>query len=293
MTIEVERLATLDDFVAVEAVQRRLFGDSPGAAFLGVPTLRTIAECGGLLLGVRANRVTRDLIAASVDLYATYDRFPALFSHFFAVAAEERGRGVGVALRLAQRQHALAAGVEVVRAWVDPLCSRDGHIWWNRLGAIGTAYERNVYGDLPDLVHHGLATDRVAVEWWLRSPRTMALIDGENRAAHFRAPLHQMVVATRTTVGASGHRVLAALDLGNEADNLLLEIPAEIGRLRGTDESEARRWRLQTREAFERLLTTGYLLSGLVHEGGRSFQLLERQDRSTILGREAARRAGE
>ena len=34
MTIEVERLATLDDFVAVEGVQRRLFGGSPGAAFL-------------------------------------------------------------------------------------------------------------------------------------------------------------------------------------------------------------------------------------------------------------------
>jgi hypothetical protein len=36
---------------------------------------------------------------------------------------------------------------------------------------------------------------------------------------------------------------------------------------------------------FERLLGTGYLLVGLVHEGGRSFQLLVREDRAGALGR--------
>jgi hypothetical protein len=34
----------------------------------------------------------------------------------------------------------------------------------------------------------------------------------------------------------------------------------------------------------ERLLGTGYLLVGLVHEGGRSFQLLAREDRAGALG---------
>lgn len=286
MTIEVSSLATLDDLVACERFQRQLLGEPPGGALLGVPALRAIVDCGGLVLGVRANRVTPDLVAAAVDLPGTYERFPALFSLSFAVAETARGQGVGRALRLAERRAALALGVDVVRSWLDPLRSCEAHALWNRLGAIGTGYERNALGDLADRLHRGLATDRVTVEWWLRSPRTLALVEGGRPAAHLRAPLHEMAVVTRTTVDASGHRILAGVELRDGAEHVLFEIPSDIDRLRRENPTEARRWRLETREAFERLVGNGYLFVGLLHEGGRSFHVLEKAGRSTVLGRD-------
>jgi predicted GNAT superfamily acetyltransferase len=92
-------------------------------------------------------------------------------------------------------------------------------------------------------------------------------------------------VATRTTCGRSGQRTLVDVHADVDAANVLVEIPVDIELLRDEDPAEARRWRLGTREVFERLLMTGYLLVGLVHEGGRSFQLLEKADRSGALGR--------
>ncbi len=282
---QIEALQSLEDLVACERLQRRVLGERAGAATVGVPTLRAISEAGGLLLGARADRVTRELSAAAVSLRTEVEGFQALFSLCFAVAEEARGQGIGVALRLAERRAALNAGIEVIRAWVDPLAGRESHIAWNRIGAIGTGYERDVFGDLGDRIHCGIATDRVRAEWWLRSPRTIALIDEGRSAAHLRVGLHEMVVATRTTPGPGGQRTLVDVRTGASAANVLIEIPADIHRLRDADPTEVRRWRLGTREAFERLLAAGYLLVGLVHEGGRCFQLLEKAERSSVLGR--------
>ncbi len=285
MTIAVEPLRSLEDFSACERLQRRLLGEGAGAGILGVPALRSISDSGGLLLKVRQDGVTRELAGAVVDLAGMWDGFPALFCHLFCVSVDERGRGVGLALRQAERRDALADGVEVVREWVDPLRSRESHLLLNRLGAVGTVYARNVYGELSDRLHRGMATDRVCVEWWLRSPRTTALLDEGRPSSYLRAGLHEMVVATRTTAGPSGQRALSDVRADVDATNVLVEIPVDVELLRDEDPAEARRWRLGTREVFERLLASGYLLVGLVHEGGRSFQLLEKTDRSGALGR--------
>jgi predicted GNAT superfamily acetyltransferase len=285
MTIVVEPLRTLDDLAACERLQRRHLGDHGSASILPTPALRAVAESGGLLLGARSESGARDLVGTIVDLSTTWEGFPALFSHLFCVARDARQRGVGSALRAAERRLALNAGVEVIRAWLDPLRSQEAHILWNRAGAIGTTYERNVLGELVDQANRGLATDRVRVEWWLRSPRTLALIEEGRPARHARVGFHEMVVATRTTASPSGWRVLIDATRESDAPHVLVEIPVDLDVLRDEDPTEARRWRVGTREVFERLLTSGYLLVGLLHEAGRSFQLLEKVDRAAALGR--------
>jgi predicted GNAT superfamily acetyltransferase len=283
MTIAVETLRTLDDLAACERLQHRLFGDHATASVLSVPALRAVAESGGLLLGVRSGAATRELAGAVVDLLATWEGFGALFSHVFGVSPEARNRGVGFSLRAAERRIAQEAGIDIIRAWVDPLRSLESHLLWNKIGAIGTTYERNVFGELSDSVNRGLATDRVHVEWWLRSPRTLARLDEGRPASHVRVRLHEMVVATRTKAASSGRRVLVDVKLEPGAAKVLVEIPVDVDLLRDEDPAEARRWRVGTRELFEQLLGTGYLLVGLVHEGGRSFQLLEKVDRGAAL----------
>ncbi|MEI6171922.1 MAG: hypothetical protein WCQ45_05555 [bacterium] len=284
MTIAVEPLRTLDDLAACERRQRRLFGDHASASVLSVPVLRAVAESGGLLLGVRSGAATRELVGAVVDLSATWEGFGALFSHIFGVSPEARNRGVGSSLRAAEHRLAQEAGIDIIRAWVDPLRSHESYLLWNKIGAIGTTYERNVFGELSDSANRGLATDRVHVEWWLRSPRTLALLDEGRAASHARVRFHEMAVATRTKAASSGRRVLVDVKLEPGAAKVLVEIPVDVDLLRDEDPAEARRWRVGTRELFEQLLGTGYLLVGLVHEGGRSFQLLEKVDRGAALG---------
>ncbi len=284
MTIDIEPLRSLESLEACQELQRRILGDPAGGSVLGVPLLRAAEETGGLVLGARREGLARELEGIAVDLATTFDGFAAWFSLAFLVAPDARGRGVGMALRRAERSHAMARGVEVIRAWVDPLRSVDGHLLWNRLGAIGTRYERNVLGELNDRANRGMATDRVFAEWWVRSPRSTALVDSGVPASHLRTELHEMDVLTRTTVGASGLRILTDARTDVRATSALVEIPADVDRLREEAPSEAKRWRVGTREVFERLLGTGYLLAGLVHEGGRSFQWLTKTDRSDALG---------
>jgi predicted GNAT superfamily acetyltransferase len=284
MTVAVESLRTLDDLAACERLQRRLFGDHASASVLSVPALRAVAESGGLLLGARVGAATRELAGAVVDLSTTWEGFGALFSHVFGVSPEARNRGVGSSLRVAERRIAQETGIDVIRAWVDPLRSHESHLLWNKMGAIGTTYERNVFGELSDSANRGLATDRVHVEWWLRSPRTLALLEKGQPASHTRVRLHEMVVATRTKVTSTGRRVLVDAKLEPGSANVLVEIPVDVDLLRDEDPAEARRWRVGTRLLFEQLLGTGYLLVGLVHEGGRSFQLFENVDRGAALG---------
>src|SRR5262249_50689809 len=79
------------------------------------------------------------------------------------------GGGVGLALKLAQRAWALGAGAGRMRWTFDPLLRRNA--WFNiaRLGAVGTEYWVDFYGEVADGVNDP-ETDRLAVAWDLRAP---------------------------------------------------------------------------------------------------------------------------
>ncbi|MDD5219529.1 MAG: hypothetical protein PHV11_03035 [Candidatus Bipolaricaulis sp.] len=286
MSIEVDRLSNVDGWEACERLGLELLGGRPSPSLCRVQILRAIHDSGGLVLGAwDTSGVERVLVGALADLAGTFRGFPSFFSLFAAVLPRRRNAGIGLALRSIERAEALAVGVEVIRGWVDPLRSDESHVSLNRLGAVGVGYARNVFGELNDRPNVGLATDRVAIEWWIRSPRTEAALDRGRLMPHARLGLHQMAVITKTSPGPAGERTLVEV-LGSVTGSLLLvEVPEYLDLLREAAPDEARRWRVATREAFERLFAEGYLLVGLVHEAGRSFQLFERADAGTVLGR--------
>jgi predicted GNAT superfamily acetyltransferase len=135
------------------------------------------------------------------------------------------------------------------------------------------------------LAMHGLASDRLIVEWWLDSPRVSEVINRRRLPHHFHLGLDKMEVVTKTRLVKNGIRRLASYEETPKGKVVLVEIPADLDRLCDEDLDLARDWRLKTRNLFERLLTNGYTITGFVHEAGRSFHLLERADRKTILER--------
>jgi predicted GNAT superfamily acetyltransferase len=286
MTIDLRAVSATDDLIAVEQLQRSLLGEHSARSICGLPVLRSVVESGGLVIAAwDTDDPDPGPAGALVDLSGSHDGFSALFSLFVAVRASSRNRGIGFDLRVRERLLALERGVEVVRWWIDPLRGEEAHVALNKLGGVGVVYQRNVLGELSDHVNAGLATDRCVVEWWIGSPRSEAVIVEGRLPAHYRLGFDQMTVVTKTTLTPSGQRTLVDFDRAPTSPYVLAEIPVHLDSLREADPAEARRWRLATRELFENLFSSGYLLVGLVHEAGRSFQLLEDAPRGDVLGR--------
>jgi len=285
MSIAVDRIESLDDLLLCERLQEQLLGPR-SRSILTVPILAGIRRSGGLLLGAwETEGSRRTLQGALVDLAAEADRFPARFTAFLGVAPGSRNRGTAQALRGAERSACHTEGVELVFWWGDPLRSPPAHIAFNRLGAIAPAHVRNALGPLRDRENAGLATDRLRIEWWVNSPRVTAILDGGKPPPHFDVGLDRMHVLTKTRALSSGLRALSDVGSSPSGRFVLVEIPADLDRLRAEDEEAARSWRLLTRRGFELLFSDGYTIVGFVHEGGRSFHLFERADRGTVLGR--------
>ena len=73
---------------------------------------------------------------------------PHLHSHMLATMPALQSRGVGYALKLGQRAAALDAGFGEVRWTYDPLLARNA--WFNlmKLGATGTGFLPEFYGEI-------------------------------------------------------------------------------------------------------------------------------------------------
>jgi predicted GNAT superfamily acetyltransferase len=118
-------------------------------------------DAGGVALGAFAGG---ELIGFS---FALHSADGSLFSCGLAVRPEHRSRGVGRGLKVAQRQAALAQGVEVIRWTADPLNGAGLRLYLSRLGARLVAYRPELY----ELVRRGSGPpqDDVTIEWRLTS----------------------------------------------------------------------------------------------------------------------------
>ena len=102
-----------------------------------------------------------------------------LHSHMLAVLPEYRNAGLGRRLKLAQRDDALARGIDLMEWTFDPLEIKNAHLNIARLGAIARRYKRDFYGPSTSPLQGGLPTDRLYAEWWLRSARVRRILGEE------------------------------------------------------------------------------------------------------------------
>jgi predicted GNAT superfamily acetyltransferase len=127
--------------------------------------VQTAAGCGGLALGAFAGE---RLIGFSFALPAAGGE---LFSCGLAVDPAWRGRGVGRALKLAQRERALAHGCTRIRWTADPLSAPALGLYLSGLGARLVAYEPELYAAVRPAP---VAPDDVVIDWPLASAAAMS-----------------------------------------------------------------------------------------------------------------------
>ncbi len=286
MTMITERLQDPHAFSTCEAIQQ----DISGIVLISSSIMVDIERCGGLIIGARENEAKGSTLSgALIDLVGESQGCRSWFTIFHGVRKELQNQGIGHHLRLRERMEGKRQGIALVTWAIDPLESRPPHLAFNKLAAIAVSYKRNLYGEASSPDHgpatRSLASDRLIVEWWLDSPRVNGVVNRRKLPHHFHLGLDKMEVITKTRLVKNGIRRLASYEGTPKGKVILVEIPADLDQLYDEDHDLTRDWRLKTRDLFEQLLTNGYTMTGFVHEAGRSFHLLERADRKTILER--------
>jgi predicted GNAT superfamily acetyltransferase len=174
-SITIRRFATADEMQVCVGLQQAVWGFSdveivPHRMF--VVALRAGGHVLGAFDGARA-------IGFLLGFTAQRDGEMYIHSHMAAVLPEYQNQGVGKRLKLAQKEHALARGVKLIEWTFDPLQTRNAHFNIARLGGIVREYLPNVYGCTSSPLHHGLPTDRLVAQWWIREPRVEQIIAGD------------------------------------------------------------------------------------------------------------------
>ena len=127
-------------------------------------------KIGGQVFGA-FDEAKGQIVAFAMGLPGYRDGRSYLHSHMLAVLPEYRNTGVGRRLKMAQRDDALARGIELMEWTFDPLEIKNAHLNIARLGAICRRYAPDFYGPSSSPLQGGLPTDRLYAEWWLRSER--------------------------------------------------------------------------------------------------------------------------
>lgn len=179
-----------------------------------------------------------------------------LHSHMLAVLPGWRSRGVGYALKLAQRAVALDAGVHVVRWTFDPLLSRNAYFNIAKLGATCDRFRRDFYGEMTDLLNRGERSDRLMVRWDL----DRAVTGPPRMGGHEVLGREGLEEAPRPT------RVEPTTD-----GPALVRIPREYTVLRERDPELAATWREASAEAFEACFGAGLTVTGFTSDSAYVF----------------------
>ena len=285
-------LKTIDDCRQAEALQRAVWrlddlDVTPSHVLL------TFAKNGGIVLGAfAASGEGERMVGCVFGFLGTREgryapEAPAQVklkhcSHQLGVLPDWQSRGVGYALKLAQREAARGQALRLITWTYDPLESRNANLNIAKLGAVCNTYLPNLYDELRDELNRGLPTDRFQVDWWIASQRV------ETRLSRRRPPLTRALYQEAETgilnEASFDERGLqappdAVRPLGDH--RALVEFPALFQDVKRLDVQLALAWREQTRAIFQQAFAAGFTVTDMLYERSvapRAFYVLTRTE---------------
>jgi len=244
---------------AMEDLQELVWGGDYRAV---VPAhmLYIVATSGGIVLGAY---VDGQLAGFVLGLLAQRDGRLYHASHMLGIHPDHQGGGIGAALKWQQRERALAQGLDLMTWTFDPLEARNAHFNLHKLGVISRTYLENVYGDMADRLNQGLPSDRLYVEWSLRS--TFKTQAGRARRVPGRARQEPAPTAERMVSVLRNDAGMPVLQLDPAPGApLSIEVPDAIQRIKQEHPQLALRWRLALREALTWAFDHDYVVRDFV-----------------------------
>jgi predicted GNAT superfamily acetyltransferase len=253
--IEVRRLESLEEYRQCEALQAQVWGPDD---VVSVPALVMITAGlnGGFTLGAFAGGRLVGFVLASPGL--TESGRVKMGSILMAVDPACQNSGIGYELKLAQREAALAQGLDLITWTFDPLASANAYLNLQKLGCVTSRYFVDLYGTAEHGLNAGPPTDRLLVEWWIREPTVVSRLAGAAVAPPPATPIVNEVAPDPQ----SGLPVLHDVDLDRREPFLLVEIPEAIRALKLADLELACRWRYGLRKIFQHYFAHAYRVCG-------------------------------
>ena len=239
-TVVIRECSSVEDFQQCIELERAVWKD----ADIGIMPIRLYMiskACNAPTIG--AFESSGRLVGFVHTMIALMDGRVVYHSHLAAVLEDLRHRDIGFRMKLAQRQHAIEAGVPLIIWTFDPLQSRNAHLNINKLGAIIRRYEVNYYSEgLSSVFDASVPSDRVFAEWWVSSPHVGSVLAGN-----------------RPSVPDHGKSVL---------------VPEDINKMRSQSIDEHLKWRIRVREDFREALASGLIVRAFERSDGTSRYLL-------------------
>ena len=254
-TIQIEPIESIAQMKALEKLQQDVWGwdDLDTTPLMNFIIMK---ELGGTLIGAFDGE---KVIGFAFGFVGWHDGQAVFHSHMLAVHPTYREHGIGLRLKLAQRTAALERGFEHITWTFDPLQSTNAHLNFHKLGVVSSKYKVNFYGNQSSSpLHRCIGTDRLWVEWFLKSQRV---------ARRVQAPTDEK--ASREIDLNEGERLIHVggdgLPVSRPAGDLnggaaVIEIPERIGLLQRENPGAAVAWREATRAAFVDAFAAGYVV---------------------------------
>jgi predicted GNAT superfamily acetyltransferase len=179
--IIIREVETVEEMQKCIELQRKVFA-SPDLEISPVRHLIVAKYAGGFTLGAYSGE---KLVGFALSLPMFRGKERAFYSHMAAVDNDLQNAGIGAKLKWAQRDRALNDGANYIKWTYQPVLARNAFFNIERLGANVSQYMPNYYGTDAEAsaeqkeVQQGIDSDRLFVDWFLDSPKVVALSKGE------------------------------------------------------------------------------------------------------------------
>jgi len=286
MTITIRKITSVEECEYFQELERRVW-DAPELDIMPIHTLITCVKNGGLILGAFADDGPPEmggLIGATfgwVGVASKGGEHKTRFcSHMAGVLQEYQRTGIGLQLKLAQRQTILEMGYTDWIVWTyDPLFRANGVFNIHKLGAVCNTYYRNNYGVMLDGLNRGVPSDRCQVDWWLHSERVMAAagemeVSGEEEKGKKGKQPSIADLQILPTEPSGDFKAPVEVNLPLDGSAIALPIPDDISAIRRSDGELSLAWRVYTRTVLEQSFAAGYAMVDCVRIEGEWYYLL-------------------
>ena len=272
--VTVRTLRTIAEITPLVPLQIAVWGHDPDAGHIyPARALFAFAESGGLVGGAYDDH--GDLIGFSAAWLGreAATRRVYLQSQLVGVLASHRDRGVGLRLKLHQRDHALEQGLALVKWTFDPLRPRNAVLNLHKLGAVARRFVPDFYGEIPGRLNAGRPSDRLWAEWYVGSAHVMRRLRGGEVP---RPPAGEPIGRLDRP---GGRWVMPEFAFGLAAPTLLLELPGDLDTLAasgaGADAAFLGELQLRLRRVFADYLPR-YTITDCARTADRIVYVLQR-----------------
>jgi predicted GNAT superfamily acetyltransferase len=256
-SIAIRDLNSIEDLKQLQAVEKQVWGMGDEDA-LALTLAIALKAAGSIFVGAFEKE---KMVGFAFGFLGREHGQITIHSHMLAVLETHRHLDLGSQLKQAQRERAIAMGIQEMTWTFDPLQSRNAHFNFSKLGVISDTYKVDFYGPETSSMLHRNSTDRLWVRWILNSRRVRDRLAGKSTNVRAEALDAMKLLAPLVRFDPSGRPGRADLAESLGRQRVSIEIPGDILEVERADMGLAREWREATRWAFREVMNAGFVVA--------------------------------